>query len=83
MRQADRVKSGSSCHAGRLLYLCGFGTRGNVGVIGMILGGVFGGRLAACFANASLTKELTGKEPVVGEFDFLYGMARIVNILSA
>lgn len=42
-------------YTARLLYLCGLGTRGSVGVIGMILGGDFGGRLAACFARASLT----------------------------
>lgn len=42
-------------YTARLLYLCGLGTRGSVGVIGMIFGGDFGGRLAACFARASLT----------------------------
>jgi hypothetical protein len=34
---------------------CGFGTLGSVGVTGMDLGGVFAGRRAACFANASVT----------------------------
>jgi hypothetical protein len=46
--------------------LCGLGIRGSVGVTGMSFGGVFAGRLAACFSNASRTYELVA---VDGVFD--------------
>ena len=52
----------------RLRCLCGLGTRGNVGVTGIGLGGVFAGRLAACFSNASLTYELVTGEGVDRDF---------------
>jgi hypothetical protein len=52
--------------------LYGFGTRGRVGVTGMALGGVFGGRAAACFANASATYS----------FDTIGGWAVVVACLK-
>src|ERR1019366_698400 len=42
-------------HYAERLRLCGLGTRGSVGVIGIRFGGFLAPRLAACFASASLT----------------------------
>jgi hypothetical protein len=58
------------------------GTRGRVGVIGIVLGGVFAGRLAACFASASVTYALDtagGNAVVVA---CLNGFPLIVLLLS-
>jgi hypothetical protein len=42
----------------RLRRLCGLGILGSVGVTGIVLGGVFAGRIAACLASASVTYAL-------------------------
>jgi hypothetical protein len=55
------------------------GILGRVGVTGINFGGVLGGRMAACFANASATYELvTGIASELFE-GRLWGRARMIN----
>jgi len=56
---------------------CGLGTRGSFGVTGISRGGVFFGRIAACFASASLTYVLLTGSRVRGPESCLNGLARM------
>ena len=57
---SSRHLLGFAPHAFLRRRLRGLGMRGRVGVIGISLGGVLGGRSAACFSNASRMHSLFG-----------------------
>lgn len=63
-------------HDGRR-RLCGFGTLGSVGVIGILFGGVFAPRRAACLASASVTNSFVTIGGWAVVVSCLNGLARI------